>query len=72
MSKPIIDSKTIIVNAVVLLFSALEYNLHMIQPYLPVNYFVAVSIGLPVINGLLRLVTSQPVTLSLRRGEYVE
>lgn len=72
MSKPIIDSKTIIVNAVVLLFSTLEYNLNLLQPLLPVNYFVLVSIGLPVINGLLRLVTNTAVTLTLRRGSDAE
>lgn len=72
MSKSVLDSKTIIVNTIVLLFSTLEYHLHLLQPLLPINYFVAVSIALPVINGLLRLVTHQPVALTLRRGDYVE
>jgi hypothetical protein len=57
--KPWWQSKTLWVNALMAGLVALEANTSVLQPLLPVNFYLAVSIGLPVINALLRIVTVQ-------------
>jgi hypothetical protein len=57
-------SKTLIVNAVATMLVVLELKWTLLQPYLPVNFYVAMSIGLPLINGVLRVITSQPITFT--------
>ena len=53
------QSKTLIVNALVAALVALESVSGLLQPYLPVDFYAAVAVGLPVINALLRVVTSE-------------
>lgn len=52
-------SRTLWVNAVVLLLAAAETQLNVLQPLLPVNVYALVAFGLPVMNAVLRLVTAQ-------------
>lgn len=54
-------SKTIILNAVAAGLVALEAGTGMLQPYLPVNLYTAVAVGLPILNAMLRVITSQPI-----------
>lgn len=53
------QSKTLIVNALVAALVALESVSGLLQPYLPVDFYAAVAVGLPVINALLRVVTTE-------------
>lgn len=52
-------SKTLIVNTVAAALVALESGTGMLQPYLPVNFYTAVAVGLPVVNSILRVITTQ-------------
>jgi len=54
-------SKTIILNTVAAGLVALEAGTGMLQPYLPVNIYTAVAVGLPILNAMLRVITSQPI-----------
>ena len=62
-SKPWWKSKTIRFNAVVAGLAALEANAHMVQPYLPGNVYGWGMMLLICGNAVLRLVTSQGVSL---------
>lgn len=55
-------SKTILANAAVAALVALEAGTGMLQPLLPVNLYTAVAVGLPILNAVLRVVTTQAVT----------
>lgn len=55
-------SRTLQVNALVAALLALEAGTGLLQPLLPVNIYTAVAVGLPVINAVLRVVTSQALT----------
>jgi hypothetical protein len=57
--KPWYRSKTIVVNAVAAGLVALEAVSGLLQPHLPVNFYTAVAIALPVINAMLRVITSE-------------
>lgn len=59
-------SKTILLNALVAALVALEASTGLLQPFLPVNLYTAVAVGLPVINAILRVVTTQPVAFGAR------
>lgn len=59
--KPWWQSKTLIVNALIAGLVALEAGTGMLQPYLPVQFYTAVAVGLPIINAILRVVTTAPV-----------
>lgn len=54
-------SKTIILNAVAAGLVALEAGTGMLQPYLPANFYTIMAVGLPVLNAILRVVTTQPI-----------
>ncbi len=58
-SKPWWQSKTLQVNAAAAALVALEANTNLLQPYLPVNFYTALAVGLPVVNAVLRIVTTQ-------------
>ena len=45
---------------------ALEAGTGLLQPVLPVNFYTAVAVGLPIINAVLRVVTTQ--ALGRREG----
>lgn len=54
-------SKTLWINAIAAGLVALEAGTGLLQPHLPVNFYTCVAVGLPVLNGVLRVLTSQAV-----------
>ena len=56
--KPWYTSKTIIVNAIVAAMVALEASTGLLQPYLPGNFYAIIAVGLPVVNAVLRVITT--------------
>lgn len=56
--KPWYTSKTIIVNAIVAAMVALEAGTGLLQPYLPGNFYAIIAVGLPVVNAVLRVITT--------------
>ena len=61
MSKPWYRSKTIIVNALVAGLVAFEAVSGLLQPHLSVNFYTAIAVCLPVINAVLRVITTEGV-----------
>lgn len=57
------QSKTLWVNAVVAALAALEAGTGILQPLLPANFYAIVAVGLPVVNAVLRIVTTQGLAL---------
>lgn len=62
--KPWYTSKTLWVNAVVAALAALEAGTGILKPFLPSNFYAIVAVGLPVVNAVLRIVTTQGLALS--------
>jgi len=60
--KPWYTSKTIIVNALVAALVALEAGTGLLQPYLPGNFYTLIAVGLPVVNAILRVITTTSLT----------
>ena len=56
-------SKTLIVNAIAAALVALEATSGLLQPHLPVNFYLAVSVVLPMINAVLRVITTQALMM---------
>ena len=56
-------SRTLWVNAVAAMLVALEAGTGILQPLLPVNLYTALAVGLPIINALLRVITTSGVKL---------
>jgi len=54
-------SKTIIVNALVAALATLEASTGLLEPYLPGGWYVMLAVGLPVVNVMLRVITTQGV-----------
>ena len=52
-------SKTLWVNIIVAVLASLEATTGLLQPYLPEHWYVVVAVGLPVINVVRRIVTTQ-------------
>lgn len=61
--KPWYTSKTIIVNAIVAALVALEAGSGLLQAYLPANFYTIIAVGLPVVNAVLRVVTTTALTV---------
>jgi hypothetical protein len=59
--KPWYTSKTIWVNIMVAVLASLEATTGILKPYLPDYWYVFLAVGLPVINIVLRIVTTQPI-----------
>lgn len=59
--KPWYKSKTLWVNIIVAVLATLEASTGLLQPYLPNHWYVAVAVGLPVINVVLRIITTQGI-----------
>ncbi len=55
-------SRTLWFNAMAAALLALETVTGAIQPYVPVNVYVVMAVALPVINAILRVVTTQALT----------
>ena len=60
--KPWYTSKTIIVNAIAAALVALEAGTGLLQPYLHGNFYATIAVGLPVVNAILRVVTTATLT----------
>lgn len=56
-------SKTLWVNAIVAGLVALEAGTGLLQPILPPHFYAIVAVGLPVVNAILRIVTTQAISL---------
>ncbi len=52
-------SRTLWVNAIAAALVALEASTGVLQPRLPVNLYAALAVALPVINAVLRVLTTQ-------------
>lgn len=61
--KPWYRSRTIWANAAVAALIALEAKFSMLAPVLPVNVYAVIAVALPVLNTVLRVVTTQGVAL---------
>ena len=59
--KPWYTSKTLIFNALAAALLALEASSGLLQPFLPVNFYAALAVALPIVNSVLRVVTTQAV-----------
>lgn len=55
-------SKTIVINAIAAGLVTLEAGTGLLQPYLPGNFYAIVAVGLPVLNAILRVLTTTGVT----------
>lgn len=60
--KPWWKSRIVQLNAMAIILTAIESQLHIIQPYLSVNFYAAVAFALPPLNAFLRFLTTQPVS----------
>lgn len=58
-TKPWWKSKTLILNAAAAGLVTLEASTGLLQPLLPVNFYSAIAVALPVLNAMLRVVTTQ-------------
>jgi hypothetical protein len=56
-------SRTLWLNAAAAGMVALEAGWGLLQPMLPVNFYTALGVVLPVANAVLRVLTSQGVKL---------
>lgn len=61
--KPLWNSRTLWLNAIAAGLLALEAGAGLLQPLLPVDVYAAVAIALPVLNAMLRVVTTQGLRL---------
>lgn len=61
MAKAWWKSRTIRLNAIAAGLVVLEANTGLLQPHLPINFYTALAVGLPVLNAILRVITSQPL-----------
>lgn len=64
--KPWWQSKTLWINAIAAGLCALEANTGMLQPHLPVNLYHAIAVALPVVNAVLRIITTHALTLTAK------
>ncbi len=56
-------SKTLWINAIAAMLVALEAGTGVLQPMLPVNLYTVLAVGLPIVNALLRVITTAGVKL---------
>ena len=59
-------SKTLWLNIVVTLLTVAESQLGVIQPLFPVNFYAVVAFGLPLLNAMLRVITTQGLSLGAK------
>lgn len=63
-AKPWWQSKTLIINLIAAALVALESGTGMLQPYLPMNFYTVIAVALPVVNAILRVVTTQGLSMA--------
>lgn len=56
-------SRTLWFNAFAAGLVALEAATGILQPRLPVNFYTALAVALPVVNAMLRVITTQAIAL---------
>lgn len=56
-------SRTLWFNAACAALLALEAATGVIQPYVPVNVYLVMAAVLPVVNAILRVITTQALTI---------
>lgn len=56
-------SRTLWLNAVAAGLVALEASTGVLQPLLPVPFYTTLAVALPVLNAMLRVLTTQAVSL---------
>lgn len=56
-------SKTLWFNAACSALLALEAATGNIQPHVPVNVYLVMSVVLPIVNAILRVITTQALTI---------
>lgn len=61
VAKPYWQSRTLWINALAAGLLVLEASTGALQPLLPVNLYAALAVALPVINAMLRVLTTQGV-----------
>lgn len=61
-------SRTLWLNALVLIATVVEEKLNFLQPVLPVNVYAVVAFCLPVANALLRIVTVERLSRGAAAG----
>lgn len=59
VTKPWWKSRTLLVNLLSAALVAFEASTGLLQPLLPVNLYTAVAVALPVVNAMLRVITTQ-------------
>ena len=62
--KPWYQSKTIWLNIIVAALASLEAVTGLLQPIVAANFYAVVAVGLPVLNAVLRIITTQGLTIS--------
>jgi len=62
-------SRTLWINALVLLLVTVEQQLGVLRELLPVNLYALAAVALPVVNMLLRVITTMP--LGKRDSEFI-
>lgn len=55
-------SKTLLMNIGILALTLVETQFSILQPMLPVNVYAMIAFGLPIVNGVLRVITSAALT----------
>ena len=55
-------SKTVWVNTGILVLTIAETQFSFLQPMLPVNIYAMIAFSLPIVNGILRTITSSALT----------
>jgi hypothetical protein len=62
-AKPWWTSRTLIFNALALALLMAESQLQMLQPVLPVNAYAVAAFALPIVNLVLRTITTTSIAL---------
>lgn len=57
-------SRTVWLNVAAAVLVFLEANTELLQPLLPVNFYAALAVLLPAANIALRVLTTQPLSLT--------
>lgn len=68
LAKPWWASKVLWVNAIAAGLIALEASMGVMQPYLPVNFYLMMAVVLPVVNAMLRVITVKALVMGVGDG----
>lgn len=65
------QSKLLMLNALVLIGTAAETQLNILQPLLPVNIYAVVAFALPALNAVLRMYSNQAIAFRAQHSAPV-